>query len=68
MTDTERLEKLIKDQGLKKGFIARQLGLSPWGLQLKIDNVHEFKASEIVKICGVLGISSLREREAIFFN
>lgn len=68
LTDSERLEQIIKESGLKKSYIARQLKLSPYGLQLKINNRHEFKASEIIELCGILGISSLREREAIFFG
>lgn len=68
MTDTKKLEDIIKSKGLKKVFIARELGLSPYGLQLKINGSSEFKASEIVKMCGVLGIENLADREAIFFK
>lgn len=67
MTDTDALRSLIKSNGIKLIYIAEQLGLSAYGLQLKIDNKTEFKAGEIAKLCEILGITSLREKEQIFF-
>lgn len=67
MTDTERVEKIIKERGLKKKFVARELGLTPYGFALKLRNESEFKASEITKLCAVLGIDSAEEMEQIFF-
>ena len=68
MTDTKRLEDLIKKMGYKKLFVAKMLGLTPYGLQKKICNETEFKAGEIKKLCDLLGISSLEEKEKIFFR
>ena len=68
MTNTELLEKKIAQSGLKKSYIAKSIGLSPYGLTLKIQNTNEFKASEIAKLCILLGIDDLEERSAIFFT
>lgn len=67
MTDTIKLKELISQKGLKMKFIAETLGLSAYGLQLKIENRQEFKTSEVTALCEVLDIKSLREKEAIFF-
>ena len=67
MTNTALLEEKITKSGLKKSYIAKSIGLTPYGLTLKIRNVNEFKASEIDKICILLGIDSPEERCDIFF-
>lgn len=58
MTDTTELRGKIEDKGLKLRFIAEQLGLTPYGLTLKIDGKNEFKASEIKKMSDILSLSS----------
>lgn len=68
MTDTEKLRGYISRRGLKLGYLAKQLGLSAYGLSLKINNVHEFTSSEIALLCDLLDITSLREKESIFFK
>ena len=67
MTNTALLEEKITKSGLKKSYIAKSIGLTPYGLTLKIRNANEFKASEIDKICILLGIDSPEERCDIFF-
>lgn len=67
MTNTSLLEKRIEASGFKRSYIAKALGLSSYGLKLKIQNVHEFKASEIDALCALLGITCVEERMAIFF-
>ena len=67
MTNTELLEEKITKSGLKKSYVARAIGLSSYGLTLKIKNINEFKASEIEKLCILLGITDVEERCAIFF-
>jgi hypothetical protein len=67
LTNTALLTKKIDDSGFKRSYIAKALGLSTYGLSLKIKNVTEFKASEIDKLCILLGITDLEERCAIFF-
>lgn len=67
MTNTEALRKKIKESGLKMQFIADNLDLSVYGLSLKISNHNEFKASEISCLCELLNITSLEEKDALFF-
>lgn len=67
MTDSAALRKLIADKGLKLGKVAEQVGLSAYGFALKIDNVNDFRTTEVSKLCEILGITSLREKERIFF-
>ena len=67
MTDTKELELLIKDSGLKKSYIAKTLGLSRQGLANKIQNKSPFTSTEISCLCKVLDITSLKDKERIFF-
>ena len=68
MTDTARLNELIKESGLKVGYIANRLGLSQYGFSRKRDNLSEFTPSEINALCDILHITSLEDRFSIFFN
>ncbi len=67
MTDGTALRQLIADKGIKLKFIAEKLGISPYGLTLKLDGKNEFKAREIATMCEILNITSLKEKERIFF-
>lgn len=68
MTNTQLLVDKIKKSGYKRCYIAKAIGLkSAHGLALKINNKNEFKASEINALCELLNISTLEERQAIFF-
>ena len=67
MTDSKKLKEVIERSGLKYKAVAEQLNLSPYGLQKKINNINEFKVSEMEKICSILGIDK-QERDAIFFS
>ncbi len=67
MTDTVALKKLIKNSGLKYRFIASELNITYQGLKNKIENVNEFKTGEVDMLCKLLSITSLREKEKIFF-
>ena len=66
MTDTKELRRRIEAAGLKYKYIAQKLGISPYTLQLKIDNDNEFKVSEVYLLSSLLHLS-LREKDAIFF-
>lgn len=67
MTDTDKLNQKIEMSGYKKNYLAKVLGITPAALYQKIANRREFKASEINMLCKILGITSLTEKEAIFF-
>lgn len=66
MTDTEKLRAAIRDSGYKYSHIANELGLSTYGLQRKIDNLSEFRASEIARLVKILKLSE-QESQQIFF-
>ena len=66
MTNTALLGKYIEKSGYKKSFIAEKLGITSYGLALKINNKSEFKASQITILCKLLKISA-KDRETIFF-
>ena len=68
MTNSKELLRIITERGLKLKFVAEFLGLSPYGLSLKINNRNEFKTSEVSALCDLLDISDLKEKEFIFFN
>ena len=67
MTNTEMLERSIAESGYKKSYIAKVIGIVPETLGRKIRNESEFTASEIAALCELLGITSLKEKECIFF-
>lgn len=67
MTDTALLKQRIADSGLKIGFIAEFVGISRQLLWKKINNQSPFNQYEIEKMCNVLKITKLSEKEAIFF-
>ena len=66
MTNTMLLRGRIKDSGYKMSFLAKQIDITPYSFQRKIDGLNEFTASEIKILCDILNISSL-ERDNIFF-
>ena len=67
MTNSELLKKIIDESGLKIGFIADYVGISRQLLWKKINNLTPFNQYEIDKMCDVLKITSLRQKEAVFF-
>ena len=64
MTDTLMLELYIKKKGYTKKEVAKLLGLSFNGFMLKVNNVNEFKASEIKQLCELLDLNDT----SIFFK
>lgn len=68
MVNTQALKDLIAERGLKMSHISRTTGINRTSLWQKINGMTEFKSSEIVKMCDVLGIKTKRETDAIFFN
>ena len=67
MTNIELLGKKIKQSGLKKGYIAMKLGVSPTTFSALMSNKAEFKARQIRSICEILDIQDDAEIRAIFF-
>lgn len=67
MTNTELLEKKIQESGKKKSYLAKKCELSRAGFRNCMTNKSEFKTSHIDILCIELGITSLREKDSIFF-
>ncbi len=67
MVNTELLNKRIEASGLKRNFISSELNISRQTLYSKINNHTEFLSSEVQRLCELLGIKYLTEKEAIFF-
>ena len=67
MTNTKLLEKKIEDSGKKITYLAKKVGLSYAGFRNCVTNKAEFKTSQVDTLCIELGISSLMEKESIFF-
>ncbi len=66
MTNTKLFRDKVKVRGIKYRYLADLLGITTFGLQKKIDNITEFKASEIAKLSEALALSA-DERNLIFF-
>lgn len=67
MVNTTDLLAMINTSGLKKTFIAKELGISVPSLWRKVRGITEFKPSEIVKLCNLLGIRGAMEKDRLFF-
>ena len=68
MTNTILLRGLIQKSGLKYQYVAGELSLTRYGLQRKIENDNEFKASEIFKLSKLLGLTEKQHWEIFFAN
>lgn len=66
MTNTALLRSKIQALGLKYAAVADSIGITYYGLQKKMDNRTEFKASEIMKLSDFLRLTDA-EKSAIFF-
>ena len=66
MTDTLQLEMAIRRAGLTKLEVAKKLNLSKMGLYQKMNNITEFKASEIAILYKLLNLKSPEEQQQIF--
>lgn len=67
MTNTDLLKRKIQERGVKIGFLVEKLNTSYHWLNQKIEGKKDFKAWEIIAMCEALEITSLEEREVIFF-
>lgn len=68
MVDTQYLEKIILDSGIKKTYLADKIGISIQNFRLKCQGKLDFKISEANVLCEELGITKLSEKEKIFFK
>ena len=68
MTNTERLRKIISNSGLKYSYIAEKIGLTYQGFKNKIENKNLFNVEEVDKLCKLLNITDVYQKEEIFFT
>lgn len=67
MVNTAALKDRIQKSGYRYAFVAEQLGISRQSLTYKINNRVDFKSEEIMKLCDLIGITRLSDKDAIFF-
>ena len=67
LTNRKLLERKIAESGKKKGYLAEKCGLSRTGFLNCIKGDALFNTSHIKILCDELNITSLNERESIFF-
>ena len=67
MTNSIEFEVALKRVGLTKKEVARQLGISEMGLYKKINNITEFKASELAKLYDLFKLETIESQQKIFF-
>lgn len=67
MTNTALLEWKIAQSGKKKQYLAERCNLSRAGFRNCCINKAEFTAGQIQTLCDELNITSLKEKQAIFF-
>lgn len=67
MINTELLNQKIVESGKTRRFLAKQCGITVQSLRLKIKNQLDFKIPEVQVLCEELSITSLKEKESIFF-
>ena len=65
MVNVDLLDKAIAKSGLKRKYIAKEMGLTVATFNNKSKNRSSFKVQEIPKLCKILGISN-KERDNIF--
>ena len=67
MTNSKLFEQKVVQSGKKKAYLAEKCGLSRMGFFNCINNRAKFNTSHINTLCDELNITSLKEKEAIFF-
>jgi transcriptional regulator with XRE-family HTH domain len=67
MTNTDMLERLIKDSGLKLSFIAEKLGITRQALYKKIKGLVQFTGPEIKVLCELLNLKTWARIQPVFF-
>ena len=67
MSDSVKLSEAIKSRGVKKVFVAQQIGVSVSTLWRKMKGTSDFTLSEIQTIAAALKLSDKEIRD-IFFS
>ena len=67
MVNGTLIRETIKERGLKIKFVAKKMGLSHYGLQKKMDNITEFRVSEVETFCDAVGGLSKADMLRMFY-
>ena len=67
MGEVQYLDEEIKKSGLKKSFLAKELGMSRQSFSYKCKNPTLFTAAQINVLCNLLKVTTLSKRDQIFF-
>lgn len=67
MVNTALLKDAIINSGLKKEYIAKEMGLTRQSLGNKLNGRSDFWSEEIIAICEILGITDPVVKDSIFF-
>ena len=67
VTNVKLLEELIQRSGLKKGYLAKEIGVSRSTFHSLLNNKAEFKTSQVKTLCRLLNIKEDKTIKAIFF-
>lgn len=67
MVNTKELKAILIRRGMLLEDLSKEVGIARVTLSKKINNVCEFKVSEILKMQKVLQLSN-EDRDFIFFN
>ncbi len=66
MVNTQGLANKIDSSGLKRSYIADELGITVQNLALKINNKSDFRLEEVKALCKILDIRTKSEIQDIF--
>lgn len=67
VVNTELLNQKIEKSGKTRKYLAFKCEIAPQTLWSKINNIYDFTSSEVLTLCDELNVTSLKEREQIFF-
>lgn len=66
MTDSKKFKDYMRERGYTVKMLAEKMGISHEALYQKIANERAFKATEIMRISEIFGMST-DDRDEIFF-
>lgn len=67
MINSRELRNVVESRGIKWKYVAESMGLTPYGLKKKVDNINQFKVSEVSSFCKAVGGLTPEEQRQIFF-
>ena len=68
MVNTELLNLKIKESGLKKSQLCKEMGTTYQAFRRKRNNLSAFTSQEVNTLCELLNIRTMAEMKKIFFS